>query len=198
MKIESWLSNLGLNEYISIFKENEITFDDLLTLTSEDLKTELGITKLIDRKKIIQAISELNLNENNSEKLSNYLEVEKIPFCLYEPFHEFKKEKHPRVKLFWLIDTSEYAIKFIVSILLSEILRVNDGELPETLKEKIRDHIERPTLGKWLGILAELSRGKPKAGTLFNELFDLNSNVINDRFKTENLGGNIENSILVL
>ena len=198
MKIESWLSNLGLNEYISIFKENEITFDDLLTLTSEDLKTELGITKLIDRKKILQAISELNLNENKSEKLSNYLEVEKIPFCLYEPFHEFKKEKHPRVKLFWLIDTSEYAIKFIVSILLSEILRVNDGELPETLKEKIRDHIERPTLGKWLDILAELSRGKPKAGTLFNELFDLNSNVINDRFKTENLGGNIENSILVL
>ena len=122
MKIESWLSNLGLNEYISLFKENEITFDDLLTLTSEDLKTELGITKLIDRKKIIQAISELNLNENNSEKLSNYLEVEKIPFCLFEPFHEFKKEKHPRVKLFWLIDTSEYAIKFIVSILFSEIL----------------------------------------------------------------------------
>lgn len=198
MKIDDWLLNLGLSEYISIFKENEITFDDLHSLTSEDLKTELGITKLIDRKKIIQAISELNLNETSSEKLSNYLEVKKIPFCLFEPFHEFKKEKHPRVKLFWLIDTSEYAIKFIVSILFAEILRLNNGELPETLKIKIRDHIERPTLGKWLGILAELSNERTDLKSLFNELFKLNSNTINEKFKTENLGGNIENSILVL
>ena len=198
MKIDDWLLNLGLSEYISIFKENEITFDDLHSLTSEDLKTELGVTKLIDRKKIIQAISELNINETSSEKLSNYLEVKKIPFCLFEPFHEFKKEKHPRVKLFWLIDTSEYAIKFIVSILFAEILRLNNGELPETLKIKIRDHIERPTLGKWLGILAELSKERTDLKSLFNELFKLNSNVINEKFKTENLGGNIENSILVL
>jgi hypothetical protein len=198
MKIEDWLSNLGLIEYISIFKENEITFEDLNSLSSEDLKTELGITNLIDRKKILQAISELNLNKSASEKLSNYLKVENIPFCLFEPFHEFKKEKHPRVKLFWLIDTSEYAIKFIVSILFAEILRLNNGELPDTLKIKIRDHIERPTLGKWLGILTELSREKPNTESLFNELFELNSNIINENFKTENLGGNIENSILIL
>ena len=78
MKIEDWLSNLGLIEYISIFKENEITFEDLNSLSSEDLKTELGITKLIDREddeEFIQYLKECETKD--SDKRRKRLEMTK-------------------------------------------------------------------------------------------------------------------------
>jgi hypothetical protein len=199
MKIEDWLKKIGCEAYVSVFKENGISIKDLNSLTSEDLKTELGINKLIDRKIILEEISKLKIEESfQKQKLSEFIKVENIPYFLYEPFHEFKNESHPRVKLFWLIDTAEIAVKFTVSILFADLLRSNNGQLIDALKFKLIDHIERPTLGKWLGILNQLTLNSKKDEFLVPNIIDINSNVISKYFLTESQGGNIDNSLLIL
>ena len=58
MDIRTWLTDLGLERYAEAFEENEVTVEDLTELTSADLKDDLGVKKLIDRKKLLAAIAE--------------------------------------------------------------------------------------------------------------------------------------------
>lgn len=58
MDIRTWLTHLGLQRYADAFEENEVTVEDLPDLTPADLKDELGVKKLIDRKKLLAAIAE--------------------------------------------------------------------------------------------------------------------------------------------
>jgi class 3 adenylate cyclase len=57
--IEEWLVSLGLGEYASRFAEHRIDFSILQDLTEEDLKNELGIVRLGDRRRLLRAIAEL-------------------------------------------------------------------------------------------------------------------------------------------
>src|ERR1700751_542380 len=59
MDIGTWLLNLGLEQYESSFKENEIDFEVLPNLTSEDLK-DLGVSFVGHRRKILSAIADLS------------------------------------------------------------------------------------------------------------------------------------------
>src|SRR6201981_2983755 len=59
MDIGTWLLNLGLGQYESTFKENEIDFEVLPNLTSEDLK-DLGVSFVGHRRKILSAIADLS------------------------------------------------------------------------------------------------------------------------------------------
>ena len=47
VRIRQFLSDLGLEEYLAQFVENEITYDLLHTLTNSDLR-ELGVTATRD------------------------------------------------------------------------------------------------------------------------------------------------------
>ncbi len=58
MDIRTWLTNLGLQRYAESFEENEVTVEDLPELTTDDLKDDLGVKKLTDRKKLLAAIAE--------------------------------------------------------------------------------------------------------------------------------------------
>jgi SAM (Sterile alpha motif) domain-containing protein len=49
--IEEWLASLGLAEYASRFAEHRIDFSILGDLTDRDLKDELGIVVLGDRRR---------------------------------------------------------------------------------------------------------------------------------------------------
>ena len=58
-----WLKNeLKLPRYIESFKLNEIDGKTLLILTKQDLKDDLNISNLYDRKKIIQKIEIIKQN----------------------------------------------------------------------------------------------------------------------------------------
>ena len=57
--ISAWLMKLGLDEYVSIFTDNDIDTRLLTQLTNEDLK-ELGVGSLGHRKTILSAIAALN------------------------------------------------------------------------------------------------------------------------------------------
>src|SRR5271166_5001807 len=58
MDLVVWLRSLGLGQYETTFRENEIDETVLPSLTAEDLK-ELGVTALGHRRKLLDAIAVL-------------------------------------------------------------------------------------------------------------------------------------------
>src|SRR5215471_3379386 len=58
MDIEAWLQGLGLERYAPAFRENEIDWQALPKLTTEDLK-ELGVVLGGDRRRLLDAIAGL-------------------------------------------------------------------------------------------------------------------------------------------
>src|SRR5262245_33109590 len=57
--IKEWLASLGLSEYADRFAEHRIDFSILRELTDQDLKEELGVVRLGDRRRLLAAITEL-------------------------------------------------------------------------------------------------------------------------------------------
>jgi SAM domain (Sterile alpha motif) len=57
--VREWLASLGLSEYADRFAEHRIDFSILQDLTDKDLKEELGIVLLGDRRRLLRAIAEL-------------------------------------------------------------------------------------------------------------------------------------------
>jgi len=58
MDIEAWLQGLGLERYITAFRDNEIDKEVLPRLTSEDLR-EIGVAAIGHRRKLLDAIAAL-------------------------------------------------------------------------------------------------------------------------------------------
>jgi hypothetical protein len=58
MDIEAWLQGLGFERYVAIFRDNEIDWEVLPKLTSEDLR-EIGVTAVGHRRKLMDAITAL-------------------------------------------------------------------------------------------------------------------------------------------
>ena len=56
MDVAAWLTNLGLGQYETSFRDNAIEGDLLSTLTAEDLK-DLGVTIVGHRRKLLDAIA---------------------------------------------------------------------------------------------------------------------------------------------
>jgi class 3 adenylate cyclase/tetratricopeptide (TPR) repeat protein len=58
VEIAGWLRDLGLGQYEPAFRENDIDFDVLRSLTADDLK-DLGITSIGHRRRLLDAIKAL-------------------------------------------------------------------------------------------------------------------------------------------
>jgi class 3 adenylate cyclase/predicted ATPase len=56
--VARWLTRLGFAEFIAAFEENGIDFDSLRGLTNSDLK-DLGVSRLVDRKRLLSEIAAL-------------------------------------------------------------------------------------------------------------------------------------------
>jgi class 3 adenylate cyclase/predicted ATPase/tRNA A37 threonylcarbamoyladenosine biosynthesis protein TsaE len=59
LSVGEWLASLGLSEYAARFAEHRIDFSILQDLTDKDLKEELGIALLGDRRRLLRAIAKL-------------------------------------------------------------------------------------------------------------------------------------------
>jgi class 3 adenylate cyclase/predicted ATPase len=57
--VREWLASLGLSEYADRLAEHRIDFSILRDLTDRDLKEELGIVRLGDRRRLLRAIAQL-------------------------------------------------------------------------------------------------------------------------------------------
>src|SRR5688572_12830677 len=58
MDIGEWLRGLGLQQYVTAFRENDVEAEVLLRLTAEDLK-DIGVASVGHRRKLLGAIAEL-------------------------------------------------------------------------------------------------------------------------------------------
>ena len=58
MDIEEWLRSLGLQQYVTAFRENNVEAEVLLWLTAEDLK-DIGVNSVGHRRKLLESIAEL-------------------------------------------------------------------------------------------------------------------------------------------
>jgi class 3 adenylate cyclase len=58
MDVADWLQDLGLERYVSAFRDNEIDWKVLPKLTSEDLR-EIGVAAIGHRRKLLDAIAAL-------------------------------------------------------------------------------------------------------------------------------------------
>jgi len=70
LSVEEWLASLGLSEYADRFAEHRIDFSILQDLTDKDLKEELGIVPLGDRRRLLRAIAKLGGNASTTPKLA--------------------------------------------------------------------------------------------------------------------------------
>src|SRR5262252_10730967 len=60
MDVEAWLQALGLERYVPTFRDNEIDWEVLPKLTSEDLR-DLGVVLVGHRRKLLDAIAALSV-----------------------------------------------------------------------------------------------------------------------------------------
>src|SRR5215467_5885499 len=67
--VGEWLTSLGLSEYQDRFAEHRIDFSVLQDLTDKDLKEELGIVLLGDRRRLLRAIAELTGDVSTTPQL---------------------------------------------------------------------------------------------------------------------------------
>jgi class 3 adenylate cyclase/tetratricopeptide (TPR) repeat protein len=61
MDIEAWLQGLGLERYFPAFRDNEIDWEVLRKLTSDDLK-EIGVVAIGHRRKLLEAIAAIGVS----------------------------------------------------------------------------------------------------------------------------------------
>jgi hypothetical protein len=59
MDVAAWLQGLGLERYVLAFRDNEIDWEVLPKLTSEDLR-EIGVAAIGHRRKLLDAIAALS------------------------------------------------------------------------------------------------------------------------------------------
>ena len=58
MDVAAWLQSLGLSRYETLFRDNEIDWEVLPKLTSDDLR-EIGVVAIGHRRKLLDAIAAL-------------------------------------------------------------------------------------------------------------------------------------------
>ena len=75
--VASFLQELKLTKYLSVFEEQDVDFSTLLTLTDHDLK-EVGIALFGPRRKIITALS--RWKEEHSQENTDHKALEKLKF----------------------------------------------------------------------------------------------------------------------
>ena len=121
-----------------------------------------------------------------------------LPTYLAAPLAALLAERNPRVRLHWLLDCAEIAVRWSVAVTLAQVIQVHAGTLPEPLVRRLREPIERPTLGRWLGILAALSHPPPATGLPIPAFFGLYDQAFAPRFRPEGRGGTLDNSLLLL
>jgi class 3 adenylate cyclase len=69
MDIAAWLQGLGLERYVPAFRDNEIDWEVLPKLTSEDLR-EIGVAAIGHRRKLLDAIAALGATVPTAEVMA--------------------------------------------------------------------------------------------------------------------------------
>ena len=171
MNLIELLVSLDLERYLPAFEANAVDAETLLTLTAAELK-ELGIIKLGDRKRILAAIERLRTGDHSESgfgrdaaspadsALNGFCQAWPAPASI--PLREYLAETHPVAKLWAACDSVEMLLRLLVTAKVAEFAQ--EGGLPESLRRRLAEVIETPTLGAWFlmaQILAEEDAKEP-------------------------------------
>ncbi len=89
------------------------------------------------------------------------------PSLLAIPLQEFRAEPHAVMRLHRLCDAAETVTRFMTILALADLRRVlDDAPLPQGLLRALQTQIERPTFGKWRGMLEALVKALPRTREL--------------------------------
>lgn len=102
------------------------------------------------------------------------LEPDALPTPLALPWLELWTEQHPRVQLHWLTDILEMMVRWCTAVALAEARQAH-GELPADLLRMLADHIERPTLGRWMHMFRVLAGRVDSSACLVPGIFELSA-----------------------
>ena len=64
-----------------------------------------------------------------------------LPTYLAAPLAALLAEPNPRVRLHWLVDCAEIAVRWSVAVTLAQVVQAHAGTLPERLVTRLREHI---------------------------------------------------------
>ncbi len=81
----------------------------------------------------------------------SFVHLGNLPGILAIPLKEYIGEGRPVNKMWCMVDVIEVMIRFLVVIGVADCRR--SGALPPQMLEEFRNRIERPFLGKWLGMV---------------------------------------------
>ena len=165
--ITAWLKTLGLDGYAERFHEERIAWDQLPTLTEDDLR-ELGVAVLGDRKRLLGAIAALTSTQLETAAVDTLTPlIDALPTPLALLLRDFQQETHPVLKLWAACDTLEILLRLLVFLSIAEL--VQSGPLPDKLLQSLGDGIETPSLSTWES-MANAAANRLSSDTLFPEL----------------------------
>jgi len=92
------LLDLNLGYCIETFQREKIDIQTFLTLNDEELKTELGVSALGDRKKLIGKINQMKIQNQNEKATKVYEEKQQKRYFKSSEKQEKYSTKKPKTK----------------------------------------------------------------------------------------------------
>lgn len=156
MTIRAWLKAINLEQYAFSFEENAVDASNVGELTDADLQA-LGVGPLMHRKAILRSAASptepsTTATPQGLHTISNGI-LEALPTVLAVPLAEAAHESHPTAKLWAFCDFAELSLRLCVMVACSEFQQ----GLPNTIRGRLADAIERPTMGQWMMMARTLS-----------------------------------------
>ena len=147
--MKDWLASIGMEKYLELFEENEITLDYLPEITDQDLK-DIGIKSLPHRKKILKAIECIG-NAELDETGKNV--IEKYPYLIAFPFREMMNQENPFLKIQLMKDVFLNILKYLGLITAEEYLRSDSQS--RAINRLFREKLYQPQFGHWNHFIRE-------------------------------------------
>ena len=167
-KLAHWLKKNGLSEYISLFLEGHVHYEDLPYLTQDDLEIELGIPA-IPSKRLLRYIeasflsvsrsagtSSREIDDPLSKSLPTYIAYSWQQFCAAQG------KTQDRERLYRIVDTLDASIRFTTALGFGQLRTLSDGKIPIDIAKRIHVLIRAPTLGQWIEILRTITQETEK------------------------------------
>ncbi len=127
--VADWLRHVGLDEYADKFIDNDITGKNLLDLSEDDLKKELGMNSIGHRKDFKKAID--HLRKMYTENYQNLVKAKLVKF--------YEKNKHRMKKLGGVRDRYG-SMKYRSGSYISGEIIDEEGDDDSNVKESPQDY----------------------------------------------------------
>jgi len=148
MNISDWLRSIGMEIYEDNFVSNEITFEDLAELSGEELKEDLGIKPLGHRKKILNAIANIQSVDDDDEKIIQF-----YPYSIAYPFKQMLDEKNGFQKIQIMKDVFLNLLKYLGLLAATEYFF--SDKKSKMITNLFRDKLYQPHFGNWNHFIRE-------------------------------------------